>query len=195
MLLFFVSVINFPSSNSPTSSCLNQTLTVSGDFTQTLTVGNYGLTSSYTIANMTSKNITQDVDSKSINENRIRFYLNIFLFVILLLGGIIFYKNGVYKIQRNVRSIIENEISDIVELYQKEYDKLKDIISNGNVNSRNKELNNVSNALKNIEILRKQKLQLLGYDTNFSLITIIKYLSILVPTLVSFYEYFKIFFK
>ena len=111
-----------------------------------------------------------------------------FFFIVLLLVGISFFLMGIRTIRKLLRDKVEDEINKINERYQREHQKLMDIISEGNYKDKLEELNWVKSTMETLRIERERMLQLYKYSKGYDLKTITQFVVSIIPPLLAFLD-------
>ncbi len=95
---------------------------------------------------------------------------------------------GLRTIRKLLRDRIEEEINKINERYQREHQKLMDIVSEGNYEDKLEELNWVKSTMEILYIERERMLQLYDNSTGYDLKTIAQFIVSIIPPLLAFLE-------
>jgi hypothetical protein len=111
-----------------------------------------------------------------------------FFFIILLLVGIGFFLMELRTLRKLLRDSIEVEINKINERYQREYQKLMDIVSAGNYKDKLEELSWVKSTMETLHIERERLLQLYDSSKGYDLTTIVQFIGSIIPPLIAFFE-------
>lgn len=110
-------------------------------------------------------------------------YSQIIFIVILFLVGVRFFFNGTNKIEQISKFNIE-------DMYQREGQKLMDIIYESTINYKREEINNVLASLQSIEICR-ERIFLQGNKKSYDIGKIIEFIAVLSPPVISFLSLLK----
>lgn len=124
-----------------------------------------------------------------ISPERIFSYESFFLIILLILG-VCFFLLGLRTIQKIVKGKIEFEIDKISERYQKEHQRLMEILSEENYEDKEKELNLVSRAMEILNDERERRIQLYDKAKGYDFITVIQFASSFIPPLIAFLQKF-----
>jgi hypothetical protein len=111
-----------------------------------------------------------------------------FFFILLLIIGICFFLMELRTIRKLLRDRIEDEINKINEGYQREHQKLMDIVTGGNYNDKLEELSWVKSTMETLHNERERMVQLYDNSKGYDLTTIVQFIGSIIPPLIAFIE-------
>jgi len=124
-----------------------------------------------------------------ISPDRFFSYESFFLIMLLILG-FYFFLLGLSTIQKIVKGKMKDEIDRINEEYQKEYQRFMEIISKGDNEAMEKDLNRISMTLETLNNERERRLQLYDNTKGYDLMTAIEFMGSFIPPIIALIQKF-----
>ncbi|MCZ7402557.1 MAG: hypothetical protein O8C61_10080 [Candidatus Methanoperedens sp.] len=112
-------------------------------------------------------------------------YTQLLLIIILILVGIHLYFSANKKIKKIFEIRIDKEIKKITELYEDEYKKLEEFLSNENAMNRYNHIQKFAIAFQNLDRVKNSIFRLKGYE-KIRLRTILELIGVFISSIISF---------